>query len=81
MDFLYSLRALNLAIFISFALILVLYSIWDSSSFSSFPKNLFNNLLEKISADEIDEIASQTYENEIKKVKSDSILNKLWNSK
>ncbi len=38
-------------------------------------------LLEKISADEIDEIASQTYENEIKKVKSDSILNKLWNSK
>ena len=48
-DALYSFRALNLAILISFDLTLAVYSCCDSSSFSSFPKNLFNNLFEKLS--------------------------------
>ena len=50
-DMSYSLAALNLAIFISFGCIFVSESSFDSSSLSSFPKNLFNNLLEKFSAE------------------------------
>ena len=49
LEALYSFRALNLAMFISFIFTLAIYSCCDSSSFSSLPKNLFNNLFEKFS--------------------------------
>ena len=45
------LAALNLTMLISDDFIFVLYSCCDSSSLSSFPKNLFNNLFEKFSAE------------------------------